>query len=100
MALSLNCVHCCHSILYDVYIHVCTLIVAVWYLVDTLSVQLTTPSKPLADVSLTDINNVISGKNSAPWAVQGVANELGVLSVVADTWRTNNKNVSDYIVRR
>ena len=69
-------------------------------LVDKLSVQLTTPSKPPEDASLTDINNVISGTSSAPWAVEGVANELGVVSVVADTWRSNGSTVSDYVVRR
>ena len=69
-------------------------------LVDKLSVQLTTPSKPPADASLTEINNVINGSSSAPWAVEGVANELGVVSVVADTWRSNGSTVSDYVVRR
>jgi hypothetical protein len=67
---------------------------------DKLSVQLTTPSKPPEDASLTDINNVINGSSSAPWAVEGVANELGVVSVVADTWRSNGSTVSDYVVRR
>ena len=72
---------------------------------DQLSVQLTSPSKPPADVELEAINNFLRGDPaSLSWAEEGVANELSVVSVVRDTWingaDSSSNAVMDYVVRR
>ena len=81
----------------DTYLYI------VIHLVDAISVQLTGPSQPPADVDLATINEFIRVRSVPPpsWAVEGVANELAVLSVVKDTWRNvSSNNMSEYVIRR
>lgn len=81
----------------DTYLYI------VIHLVDAISVQLTGPSQPPADVDLATINEFIRVRSVPPpsWAVEGVANELAMLSVVKDTWRNVSSNsMSEYVIRR
>ena len=60
------------------------------------------PSRPPTGVDLSDIIGFLKGDTSpsAMWAQEGVANELGVVSVVGNVWRDGMTNRSDYVVRR
>ena len=70
--------------------------------VDRLSVQLIGPSSPPPDVELSTINDILSGDPARHhWVEEGVANELGVVSIVGRAWRNvSSDSVVDYVVRR
>ena len=63
--------------------------------------QLTSPSKPPADVKLPDIVSFLRGNGTlTSWVDAGVANELGVASVIGGVWKTGRSNLTDFVIRR
>jgi hypothetical protein len=68
---------------------------------DQISVQLTSPSKPPGDVKLPDIVSFLRGNGTlTSWVDAGVANELGVASVIGGVWKTGRSNLTDFVIRR
>ena len=54
-----------------------------------------------ADVKLPDIVNFLRGNGTlTSWVDPGVANELGVASVIGDVWKTGRSNLTDFVIRR
>ena len=72
------------------------------YSPEHLSVQLTGPNNPPTYVGLSEIDSFLKGgsSSSSTWAEEGVANEVGVVSVIGSVWRGGTTNTSDYVVRR
>ena len=86
--------------LLSVYSTLVIIIIAVIFS-DQVSVQLTPPSRPPADVKLPDIVNFLRGNGTlTSWVDPGVANELGVASVIGDVWKTGQSNLTDFVIRR
>ena len=61
---------------------------------------------PPSDVTLEQVIEFLNGNPASnSWAVDGVANELGVVSVVGDTWRDSyidncSNGLAYYVIRR
>ena len=66
------------------------------------SIQLTSPSNPPADVKLHQIVSFLHGNNqtATTWADASVANELGVASAIGNVWRNGRSNLTDFVIRR